>query len=114
MDIFEIFFIPGKGISTKSIKDLVISAHFEVPANFEPKKFINKVIEFKVESAEDPKWWNFSLDASLSSEGNSYYYSSTHGNYCVKLDITLSDSLMLWYLISNRFRKSISLPTKKD
>jgi hypothetical protein len=38
----KITFIAGKGISTKSIADGNISAHFEVPDNFNANDYINK------------------------------------------------------------------------
>lgn len=63
---YLINFIPGKNISTKSISDLVVTCHFEVPLNFNANKFIDKPVSLifnKVESDEE-----FELDCYLSSE----------------------------------------------
>lgn len=104
---YLIKFIPGKNISTKSISDFVVTCHFEVPKNFNPNKFIDKPAQLVFNKID----WNqqFSLDCYMSSEWNSYYYSGTHKNYCIKLDIHLTDSLILWYIVSNEFETSIQL-----
>ena len=105
-------FIPGKNISTKSIHDMVVSCHFEVPMNFDSKKFIDKPLELvfrKINETEE----QFRLDCYLSSEGNSYYYSGQHKNFCVKLDIQIHDSLMVGYIISNEYEKSLELAKDK-
>ena len=46
----QIVFIPGKGISTKSIQDSNISAHFEVPDTFNANDFINKPLKLSLDN----------------------------------------------------------------
>ena len=44
----DIQFIAGKWISTKSIADRVITAHFTVPASFVAKDYLNKPLVFEM------------------------------------------------------------------
>lgn len=78
----QIVFIPWKGISTKSIMDGNISAHFEVPDVFNANEFINKPLHLSLDNG-------VVLDASISQEWASYYYNGTHKSYAIKLDIIL-------------------------
>lgn len=80
----KITFIAGKGISTKSIADGNISAHFEVPDNFNANDYINKPLSLILDG------WVM-MDCSISNEGSSYYYNGTHQSYAIKLDILLPD-----------------------
>lgn len=84
----RIIFIPGKNVSTKSIKDNNITAHFEVPSDFDPKEFINKPLKLFLDDGVE-------MDATLSQEGASYYYNASHGTYVIKLDIILPDILAM-------------------
>lgn len=93
----KIEFIAGKWISTKSIADRVITAHFTVPSSFLAKEFINKPLVLKI----SPKDRNATMevDASMCTDpGTSYYYNPTHDTYAIKLDITLPDLLVIGFI----------------
>jgi len=100
----QIVFIPGKGISTKSIMDGNISAHFEVPDVFNANEFINKPLKLSLDN-------DVVLDASISQEWASYYYNGTHKAYAIKLDVLLPDILAMWLIFKS---KSLNLEVYKE
>ena len=96
----NIQFIAWKGISTKSITDRVITAHFTVPSNFLAKDFINKPLVLTMVRAETAI--PLEADASMCTDpGTSYYYNPTHDTYAIKLDITLSDLLLIGFILTS-------------
>jgi len=105
----KIIFIPGKGISTKSIKDGSITAHFEVPENFDANKYIDKALILKLND------W-IEVDCALSQEWASYYYNGTHKTYAIKLDITLPDNnvLAIWLILQPEVLDLEFTSTKND
>ena len=90
----QIEFMPGKWISTKSIKDWNITAHFTVPDMFDANNYINRPLELILDN------W-VALDCSLSVEWSSYYYNGTHKTYAIKLDIILPDILAMWLIFKS-------------
>lgn len=93
----KIEYIAWKGLSTKSIVDRVITAHFTVPSSFLAKDFINKPLVLKL-SPKDREH-TMEVDATMCTDpGTSYYYNPTHDTYAIKLDITLPDLLIMGYL----------------
>ncbi len=96
----KIEFISWKGISTKSIDDRVITAHFTVPPDFIAKDFINKPLVLTI-FAKDQEV-NMEVDASMCTDpGTSYYYNPTHDTYAIKLDISLPDLLLMWFIFTS-------------
>lgn len=96
----KIEFIAWKGISTKSIADRVITAHFTVPATFVAKEFLNKplVFEMCVNGSDQV----LEADATMCNDpGTNYYYNPTHDTYAIKLDITLPDLLIMGFIFTS-------------
>ena len=96
----KIEFIAGKWISTKSIADRVVTAHFSVPASFVAKDFINRPLDLEMRPphVED----TIMIDASMCTDpGSSYYYSPSHDTYAIKLDIMLPDLLLIGYILTS-------------
>lgn len=93
----QIKFIPWKNLSTKSIADKVVSAHFEVPANFDFGQWINKPLTMKVVA----EWTDtvFEFPCYIPNEWNVYVYSATQQSYSLKLDIQLPTLLVLGYVV---------------
>lgn len=96
----DIQFIAGKWISTKSIADRVITAHFTVPASFIAKDYLNKPLIFEMRVNHSDKV--LEADASMCNDpGTNYYYNPTHDTYAIKLDITLPDLLIMGFIFTS-------------
>lgn len=92
----EIIFIPGKWIGTKDKDSKVLTMHFIVPADFNHRNFINKPLMLTIpipdgESIDTPCY--------LSDIWSNYYYSPNHWTYAIKLEVTLPDLLLTWYIL---------------
>ena len=90
-----IHFIQGKNIATKSLSDNTISAHFEVPVNFQPEQYINKPLQLLLDGG-------VVMDCSISTEWASYYYNGTHKTYAIKLDINLPAILAIGLIFDSK------------
>ena len=89
-------FIKWKGIITKSIDDLVISAYFEVSSEIYYRlcKSINKVLYLDIEL----NWNVCRFNANINTEPKNYLM-FVEDHWVVKLDILIEDILLIWYII---------------
>ena len=93
----NIKFIAGKNVSTKSVASKTVTIHAEVPEGFDNAKFQN--VPLKLVASGGKLETPVEFDCSLSTEGVSFYYSSTHESYAIKLDVILPDLLLIGLLL---------------
>lgn len=91
----EIVFIPGKWIGTKDKDSKVLTMHFVVPADFNHRLYVNKPLMLVIPTGES----SVETPCYLSDTWSNYYYSPNHWTYAIKLEVTLPDLLLTWYLL---------------